>query len=244
MPQWRSTPRTDIDGRPLRRDGNGYLGAIVRLYYLTSTEHAISNIEKRRVKISDVMKLNDPFEFMGINLQDKALRRAMQKTKSEMAAVSGLICFSRSWQHPMMWSHYGDRHQGVCLGFDVADKWCCEVQYVKERVHITQADVIENRVSDRAARKLVSTKAHFWKYEQEVRVFCSTAERDEAGHAFREFDDDLVLREVIVGPESQVLRSRVSAALGDLGGSVSQFKSRIAFGHFEVCRNKNEALWI
>ena len=32
----------------------------------------------------------------------------------------------------LMWSHYGDRHKGICLGFDVADELTRPVEYVAD----------------------------------------------------------------------------------------------------------------
>lgn len=214
----------------------------MRLYYFTSAVHALSNIFERRIKISDVLSLNDPFEFAAINVQDVELRRAMQRTKATLAESSGIICFSRSWQHPMMWSHYADRHRGICLAFEVADKWCCPVTYERERIRLSREDIIANRVSETMARRLVSAKAHFWSYEDEVRVFCSTQERDSEGRSFRRFDDDLILKEVIIGPQCPTTRADLADVLGELGQQVTRFKSRAAFGYFEVCRNMDERL--
>lgn len=215
----------------------------MRLYYFTSTEHPLSNVESRKVKISEIMKLNDPFEFMAINLQEAELRRAARKMKSDMASKSGVICFSRSWQHPLMWSHYGDRHQGICLGFDVSDEWCCSVDYVNERISVTAGDIIAGSVDASIAMQLVSAKASYWAYEQEVRIFCTIAARDAKGLAFKDFDNSMILREVIVGPNSPASRAQVAAALGELAPSTHCFKSRIAFGYFEVCENQNPRLW-
>lgn len=144
----------------------------MRLYYFTSAVHALSNVKDRHLKISDILTLNDPFEFFALNVQDHELRYAMKKTKAELASKSGIICFSRSWQHPMMWSHYADRHRGMCLGFDVADKWCCRVSYERHRLKVSRDAIVSGVVNERTARKLVSAKAEFWRYEDEVRVFC------------------------------------------------------------------------
>ncbi|MDW9570209.1 DUF2971 domain-containing protein [Sinorhizobium meliloti] len=36
-----------------------------------------------------------------------------------LSLTYGIVCLSDNWQHPMMWSHYADRHRGICLAFDV-----------------------------------------------------------------------------------------------------------------------------
>jgi hypothetical protein len=55
---------------------------------------------------------------------------------------------------------------------------------------------------------------------------------------------DSLLKQVLVGAESQVTRSQVSDALGDHHGkNVEVFKVRAAFRSFQIVRNKNEKLW-
>jgi hypothetical protein len=43
-----------------------------------------------------------------------------------------MLCFSRDWHNPVQWSHYADKHRGICLGFDVPDSLLVPVQYTKE----------------------------------------------------------------------------------------------------------------
>ena len=37
------------------------------------------------------------------------------------APTRAILCFSRNWDNLLLWSHYGDSHTGVCLGFDIAE---------------------------------------------------------------------------------------------------------------------------
>jgi hypothetical protein len=32
---------------------------------------------------------------------------------------SGVCCFSTTHSNPLLWSHYGDQHRGLCVGYDV-----------------------------------------------------------------------------------------------------------------------------
>lgn len=38
-----------------------------------------------------------------------------------MSEKYGLLCFCETWQSPLLWNHYADRHKGICLGFDVRE---------------------------------------------------------------------------------------------------------------------------
>src|SRR5687767_14278862 len=93
----------------------------MRVYHLSNAEFALSNIALRRIKISRFSDLNDPFELLGANLKDKNYREAFRLTRDELHNDKGLLCFSRSWGNPVLWSHYADKHRGICLGFDVSD---------------------------------------------------------------------------------------------------------------------------
>ncbi|NKK82626.1 DUF2971 domain-containing protein [Rhizobium leguminosarum bv. viciae] len=45
----------------------------------------------------------------------------MDKTRQGLNVAFGLLCMSTTWQEPLLWSHYADKHKGMCLGFDVDD---------------------------------------------------------------------------------------------------------------------------
>jgi hypothetical protein len=49
-----------------------------------------------------------------------------------MVEKYGVLCFSRSCSDILMSSHYGDKHRGICLGFDVHDATCRVVEYVPD----------------------------------------------------------------------------------------------------------------
>jgi len=90
-----------------------------RAYHFVSLTYGLDDLRRRRLKISRLDDLNDPFELWAIAQSDRRLRQAMRTTKEQMARQYGLLCFSRGWHNPVLWSHYADRHRGIALGFDV-----------------------------------------------------------------------------------------------------------------------------
>jgi hypothetical protein len=60
---------------------------------------------------------------------------------------------------------------------------------------------------------------------------------------FAEFSDNLKLTKVIAGAESQLRRTELQNALGDVAPQVECFKARLAFNTFEVVRQLDESLW-
>lgn len=124
----------------------------------------MENIRRRQLKIARINDLNDPFEFARISFGDKKLRDAFKKMKLEMHEQRGLLCFSTKWKNPVMWSHYADKHRGLCLGFDVADESLAPVSYSGKRLAVE----VEQLKSPRDLSVDYVTKLLFTKYTLEV----------------------------------------------------------------------------
>jgi hypothetical protein len=125
-----------------------------------------------------------------------------------LARQYGLLCFSRSWDNPLLWSHYADRHKGIALGFDFNKHKLKNVSYVSKRPPL-------KGLSLRVAQDLLFKKYIDWRYEQEVRTFTSLEDADSAtGLYLANFNKDCTLREVIVGPLCNVTKSDLLEALG------------------------------
>ena len=91
--------------------------------------------------------------------------------------------------------------------------------------------------------KVLTTKFEHWSYEDEYRLFPQLQDREPSGHYFLEFDDQVALREVIVGHRSAISRDDVAQALGPLAPQVKSYRARLAFRSFDVVRQKNDRLW-
>ena len=208
----------------------------VRVFHFLNEEFGLKDLTERRLKIARIAELNDPFEFLGVDLSDRNFRRAMKATKETLSKSKGLLCFSKNWQNPVLWGHYAEKHRGICLGFDMPHVPPTKVDYVKTRIPKPQ-------VFDEAfMKKLLLTKFIHWAYEEEYRAYVSLEEEVE-GLYYADFSDSLVLRQVIVGDQSRLTRRQISAVLGDLNARVEVFKARAAFTSFDVVRNKDDSLW-
>jgi hypothetical protein len=102
----------------------------------------------------------------------EALPDAVRKTMQ----MSGIVCFSRVPSHILMWSHYADKHQGVCLGFDARlSGWMLGAERVvySDSVQfppVKFADLCKDEDREFAAlNTLISTKSRHWVYEREWR---------------------------------------------------------------------------
>lgn len=199
----------------------------IRAYHFVAEQYALDDLRRRRLKIARFDELNDPFELWAIAQPDKRLRRAFRRTKEAMSRRFGVLCFSLSWQNPLLWSHYADRHHGLALGFDISGEVLNAVSYIAQRPVLKQ-------ISIEVASSLLFTKYADWHYEQEARIFTTLDHRDpQSGLYFADFNDRLVLREVIVGPLSRVSNRDLDNALRNLAG-VTLTKGRLAFNSFQV----------
>jgi hypothetical protein len=204
----------------------------MRLYYFTGLHHALSNLALRRLKISRVSELNDPYELLGADLRDPVLRAGYEAMRDQLGVNRGMICFSRSWHEPVMWSHYADRHRGVCLGFEVADDMIFPISYSDDRVSFTR-DMLGVHDAEKHMMRMLGTKHLAWSYEDEVRVFCDL-DTEENGLFFHAFDENVALREVILGVRCAVPRGSVERLSAEIASDIVVHGTKLANGRFAV----------
>jgi hypothetical protein len=106
----------------------------MRAYKFLDPEFGLKSLREKRLKISTLPDLNDPFELLPYEMADRNRRGALRKARDDMAAKNGLLCFSADWKDPVIWAHYSDKHRGLCLGFEIPDEKCQRVRYVARRL--------------------------------------------------------------------------------------------------------------
>jgi len=174
-----------------------------RVYKFTSAQHGISNLQKRRLKLSTINDLNDPFDLCPLDTTDPAVSKAMDSVTAGLWRTRAILCFSRNWDNLLLWSHYGDSHKGVCFGFDIPEhepgiNYDTDVLYQPNLLQIRGPEDVNFDLADR----LLRTKHESWSYEQEVRMFVNLDDPPDANDLnWIEFGPDLVLKEVIIGAQ-------------------------------------------
>jgi len=215
----------------------------LRLYCFVAARHAVSDIDEQRLKVSLFCDLNDPFELYAGEQSDKAFRKKMRAWGEKINQKEGVLCFTKSWHNPLMWSHYGDKHRGMCLGFDVNRKMVKCIDYRPERLPLDQWKALDlTDPPKEVMERLLTTKFARWQYENERRVLVSLAglkpEVKEGKECFfRCFDDDLKLVEVFAGARCCVKwRPRIENAVERLppGKRPKLIKGRLGFTRFRV----------
>lgn len=217
----------------------------MRVYHFTNLNFGLEDVRRRRLKIATLNDLNDPFELLGFSSADANVRKRFLLFKEQLAKSRGMLCFSRHWRNPVLWSHYADRHRGICLGFDMPDECLVAVKYQSKRLEPEIAALHgEGPTAENEMQKVLSTKYSHWRYENEVRCFVTLDEKDKLNDLyFFDFSPQLLLRQIIVGHCSTLSRAELHDALGDLATDVSVCKARLAFRSFKVVRQKKRTLW-
>lgn len=120
-------------------------------------------------------------------LKEKFTSEIIQKVK-EVRNNALISCFSKRYDSILMWSHYGDKHKGICIEFDRPDKDFLDVKYSKKRCKFDLEDTTrrvlgymlsneEADVNDKGLIRCISqpfiVKSLDWQYEEEVRCILS-----------------------------------------------------------------------
>jgi len=207
----------------------------MKLYHFICEKYGLEAIERQRLKVSTLDNLNDPFELFAIDMSSsREFREALKTYKSYLAHKWCLLCFSKVWHSPLLWSHYAERHKGMALVFEVPEAFVEHIKYRKRRIKINEAKV----GGEDTTKRLLTTKYIEWAYEQEARVFKPSSDvAYEANIPFIYFDSTLALRSVILGPLSKTSDSQIEERLPP-NVCFSVIRSRMAFREFNIVRNK------
>lgn len=171
------------------------------VYKFLPYEYGLEAIKRKRLKLSEINSLNDPYEFTlpSSNGSDQPIKAA--------DAQFLLLSLSKTYAEPLLWSHYADSHKGLCLEFSVIRDGCYSPMDYEPRPML-QSEIEAwkesgSPESDAAMVRLAGyLKYEKWAYEDEVRVYIDgkvSRDRD-GGLYFKSFDAaGLELRRVILG---------------------------------------------
>lgn len=130
--------------------------------------------------------LNKPTLFTQKDLSEKA-KYYLNHPQSFMDIINkelaigmkdyGICCFSQNENSILMWSHYANKHKGVCLKFDInMDKRTFSTPFkINYKKHLPKFNYIKYRLDYNFKKALLAqyalgTKHKIWKYEDEVRI--------------------------------------------------------------------------
>ena len=176
-----------------------------------------------------------------MNLSDDEKRQAVEGWRDQINASKGVICFSSTWENPVLWGHYADKHRGMALGFEVKDDLLFRVRYENYRFELPR-DPVSNRAKpdEETVDRILSTKFSDWKYENEWRFFVKLEDvRPEPGLCFENFSEALKLTEVILGLKCETPKEEIRDLIAATELTAKVIKARIAHDEFKVIEDNN-----
>jgi hypothetical protein len=207
----------------------------MRLYHFLSQEYALEALRNKRIKVSIIDKLNDPFEFqVGFSNPNQDTEGLFSVFKTNISKKYGILCFSRNWSNPLLWSHYAKKHTGFALGFELPDNAAIKVEYTEDRP-LFPFDKLpqDDKEIESFLNKLIRTKFSSWNYEEEVRFHYFLSELNlQNGLYFNNFDNSLILKEVIAGCNC-VFNEELPSLLGGFK-DITVIKSRMDLKKFQI----------
>jgi hypothetical protein len=165
----------------------------------------------------------NPARFLfGQYVEDELLRRYDK----------GIVSLAERADCPLMWSHYGDQHNGVCIGYSVPEKASNDlykISYGGSRLiaaSIVATMVAGNDSARRQVDKAVFTrKANDWRYEREWRLIGPRGPRAST----------LELEEVVFGMRcSTSVKFAIVKALADRKRPLKFYEIRESRGKFSL----------
>lgn len=212
----------------------------VTVYKYVPAEYGRENIAYRRIKVTTLDEINDPFEFLSADLSDEHVRSALQNWKSDFFRTRGMLSFSRTWHNPVIWSHYAENHRGLCLRMEVAKSKLMPVEYSLRRLRELADRIKASRVKLPDLDMLLSVKYSHWRYEKEIRGFVYLEEKDPKGerYYFTPFRPELRLTGVFIGASSKITHAQLTKDLDDLADSVPIIKARLAFRSYRIVEHR------
>ncbi|MEI6866652.1 DUF2971 domain-containing protein [Flavicella sp.] len=108
------------------------------IYQFYDFETGIEKVLKdKTIRFSNPKDFNDPFDIKSDsskeevlihypNLSDLEINNILRVIKdSEYKVLEGnssrhrISCFSENYKEILMWSHYADKHKGICVGYNI-----------------------------------------------------------------------------------------------------------------------------
>lgn len=161
--------------------------------------------KQRYYHSNPIFKIMSKLIIMLVSKNNENVKDAIEATKSKFIDEalpqiknirdSALVsCFSKNSNSILMWGHYGDKHTGVCIGFERPKNDFYDLTYSKKRKKFPLYDLaciissyiltdenpnIDDKNMIKKGLQSFLTKSSDWAYEEEVRCLFSMKNSDQ-----------------------------------------------------------------
>jgi len=183
------------------------------IYYKYYSHLPLEFFDKPSILLTPVAKLNDPFEaLLPTDIYDDIIQSVtnnssgfIKKELTDLVQIKkilvnlmitfGIVSFSETQRNLLMWAHYANQHQGLCIGYDI------ETLFTKEKASQLKRDAVLHKVRYDSIRhemfgqknefkeaidainyiiyNVMLTKGDGWIYEKEHRLIINLDHADE-----------------------------------------------------------------
>ena len=142
-----------------------------RLFIEKFLIHEDTPLDKRIEKVETILADG--------KIKNKETLHKMEESRiSQMEKVFGVFCTSVISDNLLMWSHYGDSHRGICIGFNpmklidvINPTWVAPVSYSFDYPKIS---ILEH--PEQILEIMLFNKSVDWLYEKEMRFVKNTTQ--------------------------------------------------------------------
>ena len=166
------------------------------LYHYTSWDAFVRIWITKRLNFSSIERVNDILEKIGNSITVPTLHQApliwayneIRKSYKQVSFTMDYDSYIKGCMSPMMWGHYGNKGNGVCIEFDFErmqfpdDCWKSPVDYKMAVPKTVQIDIDVcttkqlHQFLKKEKRIIFFTKQKSWEQENEYRVISHSAE--------------------------------------------------------------------
>lgn len=149
------------------------------------------------VELASLLGVAEEFETVDFEGIYKYIDEQQHELKNKLSKNIGISCFTTKCDNLLMWSHYANKHTGICVEYDFSSLFevtnkaglLLPVEYLNDRVCFPFEKTFrysKNKVTKDTARKLLPDfikmllrKSEEWKYEEEWRLMIFLREEKE-----------------------------------------------------------------
>jgi len=197
------------------------------VYRYLPAEFALLAIQEQRLRVGRIDKLNDVFECWPRIVSQKGITRDEvfrmgRQLIADFANIWGSISYCATAESVLVWSHYGDAHRGIALGFDLGalreKKPGMQLCMINEIVYVE--DDKRPTIAIRHLKKALSKgyddtfddaiftsflrKGKDWAYEQEYRELIPLDGCDLQGASYFSHFRPRTLRRIVLGARCSI----------------------------------------
>lgn len=148
-----------------------------------------------------------------------------------------VFCFADRYDNPLMWAHYSNKHQGICVEYELglSDENLIAnlfpVEYQTKRPTLTKK-IFDDQKINNFIMSCITTKSSYWKYEKEWRVLLP--------------NNDILINDNFKSPKiirvffgvniSEKKYNEISTKIHEFDNNIECIKMKMHYKEYKICK--------